>query len=131
MEVEGRVAGAGEAAGEARAQGKWPGDCWGGRLRGRGVSGAVGKGRGHAGPVTCCLNALSVRRPPLWHSVNQVVGTGTLPFAVPRLRSSVHDNVLRYDDMHSNLYTRVADQAGQGFDSDGLALVLGLAKSRT
>ena len=60
-----------------------------------------------AGPGTCCLDALSVSRPPLWHSVTQVVGAGTLPFAVPRLRSSVHDNVHRYDDIHSNLYTRV------------------------
>ena len=66
----------------------------------------------------------SVRRPPLWHSVIRVVGAGTLPFAVPRLRSSVHDNVHRYDDIHSNVYTRVLMKLVQGFDRDGLALVL-------
>ena len=66
-----------------------------------------------AGPATCCLDAQSVRRPPLWHSVTRVVGAGTLPFAVPRLRSSVHDNVHRYDDIHS-----------EAVHADGLALVL-------
>ena len=77
-----------------------------------------------AGPVTCCLDAQSVRRPPLWHSVIRVVGAGTLPFAVPRLRSSVHDNVHRYDDIHSEAVHAGADEVCQGFDSDGLALVL-------
>jgi hypothetical protein len=64
-----------------------------------------------AGPVTCCLDAQSVRRPPLWHSVTHVVGAGTLSFAVPLLRSSVHDNVHRYDDIHSEAVHAGAQQS--------------------
>jgi hypothetical protein len=78
----------------------------------------------HAGPVTCCLDALSVRRPPLWHSVIRVVGTGTLSFAVPRLRLPVHDMCIDMMTFTTKLYTRGADEACQGFDRDGLALVL-------
>ena len=42
----GCVAGAEEAAGEARAHRQVPSDCCSGRLMVQGVSGAVGKGRG-------------------------------------------------------------------------------------
>jgi len=49
---------------------------------------------------------------------------GTLSFAVPRSCSSVHDNVHRYDDIHSEAVHAGADEVCQGFDSDGLALVL-------
>ena len=64
--------------------------------------------------------------PPLRHSVIQVVGAGILPVAVLWLRSPVQDNVHRYDDITftANLYARGADEVCQGFDSDGLALVL-------
>ena len=49
----------------------------------------------------CGTRVLSRNIPPLRHSVIRVVGTGTLPFAMPRLRLPVHDNVHRYDDIHS------------------------------
>jgi hypothetical protein len=50
--------------------------------------------------------------------------SGTLPFAVPRLRLPVHDHVHRYDDINSESAHRCADEICQSVDSDGLALLL-------
>jgi hypothetical protein len=49
-------------------------------------------------------------------AVIRIVGAGTLPFALPRLRSPVHDNLHRYHDMHSEAVRAGADEVCQGFD---------------
>jgi hypothetical protein len=93
--------------------------CSDGRLRGQGVSGAVGKGRGQArGSVSSPSEETSPRLGRLPRCTSR---RGTLPFAVPQLHSIITCiDMMTYT---ANLHTRGADEVCQSFDSDGLALV--------